>query len=328
MKIRAGIIGAGKFSHRHIEAMHKTGRWELVAACRRDPAGLEEFSSRYGIKAYSGYRQLLSDPQVEAVLIATPHHLHTDIAIEAARAGKHIMLEKPMALTVEDCRNINSEVAAAGTRLMVGQSARFTSAYQKAKEILDLGRLGDVVQVFGVSSTFWMGPDRKSWHLSKASGGGYLLTLGIHQLDLLMDLAQSPVRSVRAGLGTHFHNQEVDDHGILWLNFDNGVEGTLHYTGFVEGVTRVETEIFGTRGHLKFSSREGTFLAKDDHWQSVEGSLEDHWLDAALRRQWDELAASVKEGRHPSVNGQTGQKVIEVIEAAFRSAQLDREIRL
>lgn len=328
MKIRAGIIGAGKFSHRHIEAMHKTGRWELVAACRRDPAGLEEFSSRYGIRAYSGYHQLLSDSQVEAVLIATPHHLHGSIAIEAARAGKHIMLEKPMALNIGDCRDINREVATAGTRLMVGQSARFTSAYLKAKEMLALDRLGDVVQISGVSSTFWMGPDRKSWHLSKASGGGYLWTLGIHQLDLLMDLAQSPVRSVRAGLGAHFHDQEVDDHGVLWLNFDNGVEGTLHYAGFVEGVTRVETEIFGTHGHLKFSSREGTFLAKDDHWQPVEGSLENSWLDAALRRQWDEFAASIEDNRHPSVDGQTGQKVIAVIEAAFRSSQLDREIWL
>jgi phthalate 4,5-cis-dihydrodiol dehydrogenase len=328
MKIRAGIIGAGKFSHRHIEAMRETGKWELVAACRRDPTGLEEFSSRYEIRAYLGYRQLLSDSQVEAVLIATPHHLHAGIAIEAARAGKHIMLEKPMALTVDDCRQINREVATAGTRLMVGQSARFTSAYLKAKEMIALGRLGAVVQISGISSTFWMGPDRKNWHLSKAAGGGYLFTLGIHQLDLLLDLSQSPVRSVRAGLGTRFHDQEVDDHGILWLNFENGVEGALHYTGFIQGVTRVETEIFGTRGHLKFSSREGTFLAKDDQWQPVEGSLENNWMDAALRRQWDEFAASIAEDRHPAVDGQTGQKVIEVIEAAFRSSELDREIWL
>lgn len=101
-----GIIGAGHFGAAHAKALQSVPNARLVAACRNDTQGLGAFIEAFGSTGYLDYRDLLSDPNVDAVVIALPHHLHTDVAIACAEAGKHIMIEKPMAPTVAECRNI------------------------------------------------------------------------------------------------------------------------------------------------------------------------------------------------------------------------------
>ncbi|HVK91394.1 MAG TPA: Gfo/Idh/MocA family oxidoreductase, partial [Mycoplana sp.] len=101
-----GIIGAGHFGAAHSRALGSVQGARLVAACRNDPAGLAAFTAEFGGKGYVDYRDLLADPAVDAVVVALPHHLHTDVAIACAKAGKHIMIEKPVAPTVAECRSI------------------------------------------------------------------------------------------------------------------------------------------------------------------------------------------------------------------------------
>jgi len=233
-----------------------------------------------------------------------------------------------MALTVSDCKKVNKEVASSGIQLMIGHTSRFTSAFVKAQEMLHQGKIGAILQMSATTNTLWMGPDRKSWHLKNDTGGGLLWTLGIHQLDLLMCMANSPVLSVRARLGNDFHDLEVDDHGIIWLNFENGIVATLFMTGFKKGVTLVDLEIFGQLGQLRISSRKGAFYAQDDTWQIIPGSDSVNWMQDALKNQWMEFYESIHEERVPLVNGKNTQKVIEVIEAAFKSSASQKEIWL
>lgn len=327
-KYGVGIIGAGKFSVRHIQAFSAQGDFRLVAANRRDPELLRDFCERYSTKGYRHYRELLADPEVDAVLIATPHHLHAEIACAAAEAGKDILLEKPMALSSEESKLINRKAGEHQVVLMIGQTARFISGYINARKIIDDGRLGQIVHIQGISNTYWMGPDRKTWHLKKKSGGGYLFTLGVHQLDLILQLADAPVVSVRAKVGTAFHEQETDDFGMIWLSFKNGVVATLVYTGFREGVPEVGLEIFGTKSQLKINHREGVFIADGHQWHPVSASPDQNWLDEALILQWAEFSAAISGRRLPSVNGLQGQQVIRVIEAAQHSSLHDAEVRL
>ena len=325
--MNVGIIGAGKFSHRHIRALQSSGRFEVVAASRRDEGELAGFCEEYGLKAYTDYRKLLMDREVDVVLVSTPHHLHYPIGCESAQMGKHIMLEKPMALTATQCKEMNRVVKENGVTLMIGHTARFTDAFISAKKYLENDELGDLLQVSSVSKTRWVNEDRKDWHLMKKYGGGYLYTLGIHQLDLIMQIVDVPAYSVRGKLGTFFHEQEVDDHGMIWINFSNGVMATLLMTGFQIGVNDVSTEIIGRKGQIKFNSTKGALYAENNQWIPIPAtSVSGQWIDDALLRQWDEFARAIIESRLPSSNGLQVEKVLEIVDAAFASSERNEEI--
>ncbi len=323
-----GIIGAGKFSHRHIQAIASVDGIRVEAACRSSREELDQFCAKYQVRGFTDYHLLLADPLIDAVLIATPHHLHTGIAIDAARAGKHILLEKPFAPTVAECKSILEEVDRAGVKLMLGHTTQFSAAYLSAEKIIAEGLVGRIVQGIATTNSLWMGPDRKAWHLKKESGGGYMYTLGIHQIDALVSLVGSRVHSLRAEIGSTFHNYETDDHGILWLKFEDGVVATIFFTGYTHGVTKVESELFCERGIIKFSTREGTFVGKDEKWSEVPGSKDENWLDDALVGEWQEFGAAIREGRSPKVSGAHALHVMEIIEASFASARDQIEIKL
>src|SRR5690606_15137160 len=129
----------------------------------------EQFAQEHGGSAYSDWRDLLADPKVDVVLIATPHHLHEEIAIGAAQAGKHILLEKPMAPTTRACDAINAAVAKAGVQLMVGHIMHFALPCLKAKEIIDSGIIGKPVLGSSGMIKLWMESNRRDWHLNTAS---------------------------------------------------------------------------------------------------------------------------------------------------------------
>ncbi|WP_439483559.1 Gfo/Idh/MocA family protein [Cyclobacterium plantarum] len=165
--ISIGIIGAGNFSIKHIEAIGKLPNLQLKAVCRRDPFALNQLRKTYGVEGYTEYKDLLEDPAIDAVLIATPHHLHATIAIAAASAGKHILLEKPMASTWEDCRAIYEASKKNNVKLMVGQVGQFTPAFLAARTYLESGNLGAIHTVKATSASFWKHEERQDWHLQK-----------------------------------------------------------------------------------------------------------------------------------------------------------------
>ena len=193
---RIGIIGAGHYGEAHAQAIAQLDDAVLVAASRTNAEALAAFTARYGGVGYTDYAQLLNDPAVDVVVIATPHHLHTHVAIEAARAGKHILLEKPMAPTLPECQQIADAAHEAGVSLMLGHVNHFAPAYVAAKAILDSGEMGEVVLGTATMQKQWMEPNRRSWHLDRAEGGGVWMTVGVHPLDRMTWLINAPVTSV------------------------------------------------------------------------------------------------------------------------------------
>ena len=326
--INIGIIGAGKFSHQHVKALGEVDHFNLIAACRTNRKELAIYCERYEIKGYSYFEDLLRDATIDAVLISTPHHLHTSMAVAAARAGKHILLEKPFAPTLEESRQINHEAKAAGVLLMLGHTSQFSTAFQKTKSMLQNEEFGPLVQAIGFSNTLWMGPDRKEWHLKRDFGGGYLLTLGVHQVDAMLSLVNSPVRSVRCSMGTGFHSDETDDYATIFLNFSNGVAATIFCTGYRQGVLKVECEFYCQDGTIKMNSREGVFYANENQWSMVPNSTSSNWLQEALVNEWKEFAQAILDKRQPSVNGDHAIRTMAVIDAAFRSSEKQCEIWL
>ena len=183
---------------RHAQALAALDDVRLVAATRTNPVALAEFTARYGGRGYTDLNAVLADPAVDAVVIATPHHLHTVAVEAAAQAGKHILLEKPMAPTLAECDRILAAADQAGVTLMLGHTSQFAPAYQLAKQMLDGGELGEIVLGVSTMSKFWFEPNRRDWHLDRQTGGGMWLTAGIHCLDRLTWLVGSPVARVSA----------------------------------------------------------------------------------------------------------------------------------
>ncbi len=326
--LHVGIIGAGSYGEAHARALAEIDAVRLVAACRTDEAALREFVGRFGGKGYTDYCDLLADPGVQAVVIATPHHQHTAIAEAAAAAGKHILLEKPMASTLAECDRILQAVDRAGVKLMVGHVNHFAPAYELAKQILDSGELGEVVLGVSTMSKFWFEPNRRWWHLKRETGGGMWMTAGIHCLDRLTWLIGSPVRSVAAHLATRFHDQEADDVGMIFLRYANGAAGTVVSTGYAVGAPKHLTELTCTRGMMNIDYAAGVYIGRDERWQAVPGSVCDDWMHEALIREWRGFIRAVAEDAEPPVTGAFARHIIQVVLAAQQSSDLRQEVIL
>lgn len=326
--IRIGIIGAGNFSSRHIEAIQQLRTLEIKTICRRDASSLAKLADKYKLVGEKDYRKLINNKEIDAVLIATPHHLHTQIAIEAARAGKHVLLEKPMASTYADCKAINDACDQSGVKLMIGQVSQFSPGFKAARKCIASGEIGEIQMVKASSISFWKHGDRKDWHLKKISGGGYLLTVAIHQLDALCALVPSDVTSVFAYMTNGFHGDEVDDGGVIILRFKNGQMASLHYSGFKDGVKEISIDVNGSEGSLRLDNTKGAFLGKDQEYKLLSGSLSKDWMNEALVNQWKEFSDAILENREPIASGKRTLKVMEVLFAAFESASSEKTIKL
>ena len=324
-----GIIGAGAYGAQHAEALKALPDARLIAASRTNAAALAEFSDRFGVRGYTDYRDLLADPEITIVVIATPHHQHTAIAEAAAAAGKHILLEKPMAPSLAECDHIIAAVRAANVKLMLGHVNRFAHSYRVAKQMIESGEMGSVVMGTGAMQKFWFEPNRRDWHLDRARGGGVWLTVGVHPLDRLTWLIGSPIVSVSAQFGTHFHDMNADDTGMVFVRYANGAAGTVISTGYSIGAPKHSTELTCTRGMLTIDYAHGVQIGRDDTWQVVpESKPQGSWMHDSLVSEWRAFLDALDAGSEPPVSGEVARHIMAAAFAAERSSAEGREIRL
>ncbi|WP_352817789.1 Gfo/Idh/MocA family oxidoreductase [Mesorhizobium sp. M0898] len=236
---------------------------------------------------------MLDDKEVDAVLIASPHHLHAEMAIGAAKAGKHILLEKPMAPTVAACDAINAAVAKGGVKLMVAHLMHFAPPCMAARQILEEGELGRPLAGSSWIIKLWMEHNRRDWHLRKATGGGMLLTAGIHAVDRLVWLMDDDVVSVSGMLGAKFHDQEADDSALLGLRFAGGGIGQVQSVGYRTGATTYAMDLVCERGTLRIDMDRGTMLGRETVWTELPGSFEPNWMHNALVREWSAMRDAI-----------------------------------
>ena len=326
--IRVGIVGAGDFGAQHAQALAQLDTVCLTAAARTDGAALQAFTQRYGGSGYTDYRCLLADESLDVVVIATPHHQHTPIALAAAQAGKHILLEKPMAPTLAECDALLAAVQQTGVKLMVGHINHFVPAYATAKALLDSGELGEIVCAHSTMSKSWMTANRRAWHLDRKTGGGIWLTIGVHVIDQLCWLIGAPVTQVSAALQTRFHLQHADDIGVAFLRFADETTATATAIGYQTGVFSFITELTCTKGMLRIDHRHGVSIGRGEVWQAVPGSECENWMAVALNNQWKAFIAALEQAGEMPVSGSYARQIMAVVFAAETSSQQQREIRI
>ena len=227
--LRVAVIGAGEIARRgHLPGFVKAGA-QIVALCSRRNPRLPDLAAKYGAKYYYDWREMLREGGFEAVSICTPPALHSEMAVESARRGCHILVEKPMALTLDECDRMIEAAAKAGVLLMVAHNQRFAAHHRQARQILQSGRLGRpylVHTVLGHGGPEHWSPAQEWYFQPDQAGQGALADLGSHKIDLLRWLLAQEVVEVGAMSATFEKATPANDTAICLLRFNQGTLAT------------------------------------------------------------------------------------------------------
>ena len=339
-EMRIGLVGCGRaVSALHLPALARVRGVSVVALADTDPERLAAAVSRSpGATGYADYRSLVADPRVDLVAVCVPAMAHPEVATAALRAGKHTFIEKPLALTLDDCDALVAEAAraeSAGARSTVGFNLRSHRLVRQAKDILVSGRLGEIELLRCLWTADWSGAVRPAWHASRAQGGGALLEIGTHLADLWRWLLDSEVATVQAvSRSTAFDDQTAS----LQARMTNGVLVTAAVSQ--RTVSHNVVEIFGTGGSLRLSCYHADSLeltttggATSGAWRRIRPLLDRaSRLPAALRaargggdftlsyrHEWERIAAALRDRGPLPATVADGRQAAAVLAAALLS---------
>jgi 1,5-anhydro-D-fructose reductase (1,5-anhydro-D-mannitol-forming) len=327
--VRWGIIGCGDVAdHKGGPALYNVERSRLVAVTSRREARAADFARRHGAERYHARTEdLLADGDIDAVYIATPPDSHARLTAQAAEAGKHVLCEKPMAMSVSECESMVRACREAGVQLMIAYYRRFFPVVIRIKELLDQGAIGRPIRArAATASLFRPHPDgQRAWLTDPiVAGGGFLTDVGTHRLDLMVHL-MGGVAEVTAFTDSLSPGMEVDDSSSLLLRFEDGAHADLAFNWNV-GASIDELDIWGTRGRIH--SRDlGAGLLEVTTVGTTESDrlpapaithlgLVQHFVDALLTSTPNLLS------------GEAGMQATRITSAAYRSASERRTSRL
>ena len=254
--LRWGILGCGNVAeHKGGPPLYSVEDSELIAVMRRDQAKAEDFAERHGAKrAYSDVDKLLSDDEINAIYIATPPHVHCEQTILAARAGKHVLCEKPMAMSISECQQMVDACHEADVTLMLAYYRNHYPNIEKMKALMTDGAIGDAM-LARINCTGYYNPNRqdlKNWRINpEISGGGVLMDIGSHRISLLQYL-MGDIASVKGFAETVNFDAAVDDSAVFSLRFATGAHAVANINWNV-GIGVDDVEVYGTTGCLKCS---------------------------------------------------------------------------
>lgn len=337
-QLRFGLIGCGRVAPRHAESVDALPDARLVAVADVRESRAAHFAQHYGAEMLTDYRALLARPDVDVVSICTPSGLHAQMAIDALQAGKHVIVEKPIALSLADADRMIATAAATGRKLCVVLQNRYNPPMQDLRRIVDEGRLGRLL--LGNATVRWYRPQEyyeDEWHGTWAMDGGALMNQSIHHIDALQWFMGRP-ESVFAFTGTLAHRMEAEDTGVAVIRFAGGalgsVEGsTITYPENIEG----SLAVFGELGSAKIG---GTALNRKVVWK-VAGELERE-REILMRDQVDppsiygtshqkviaDMIEAIREDRAPKTHGAEARKSLALVLAIYESARTGQPVTM
>lgn len=255
-KIRWALIGLGRHAEKIGRAIHASRNGILAAVCSKNRERAEYFSKIYKTRAYTSYAKLLQDPAIDAVFIASPNHQHKEHVIRAARAKKHILCEKPLALNYQDAYLMTKAAAQNGVKFSVGFHLRHHPVHQEARKIIHSGRIGKPVFIkidWSVGERGAQPPPRYHGHMSwrndpKKSGGGALMARGVHMFDILRFLTGKDAKEIIA-LREPNHKKEVDALALAFIRFGSFTASLSTSRIIPDSIN--EIVVYGNRGRLR-----------------------------------------------------------------------------
>jgi phthalate 4,5-cis-dihydrodiol dehydrogenase len=231
-KLKLGIVGIGVGASEILPAMEQIAEFQLVAAADVNPRVLETFRQRYGAKTYDSVEKLCVDPEVEAVWVSTPNRFHAAHTIIAANAGKHVVVEKPMAISLTEAEKMIEAAIKNKVKLLCGHTQSFGPHIRTMRKIIRSGELGRLCALHVWAYTDWMLRPRTADELDINQGGGVPYRQGPHQIDTLRLLGGGLVRSVRGSTGQWFKGRPIPGYYSGFMEFEDGTPATLMHNGY------------------------------------------------------------------------------------------------
>ncbi|RTE10094.1 Gfo/Idh/MocA family protein [Paenibacillus whitsoniae] len=332
-----GIIGCGSVADFHIEAIRQIDDAVLVAVSSRSEAKAQAVAAREGCAWTASYEELLARPDIDIVCVTTSSGSHAKIGLDVIKAGKHLVVEKPIAMNVREAKQLVAAAEERGVTLSVISQRRFEAQNQAIKRVLDEGGLGrlllaEVALPFYRTQAYY---DSADWRGTIAEDGGALMNQGIHCLDLLLWFA-GDVRTVFGKIATQTHRMEAEDLGLAMLQFQNGAFGTIMASTSIQPGFAATIHLYGEKGSIKL---EGSTIV---HWTvpgfSVPSRSEDGTYGGVTdprsivadfhQSQLLDVITSLEAGHAPLVTGESGLRAVQLVENIYLSAAEGRELTL
>lgn len=354
--IRLGIIGPGKAAELHASALAKAGNAKLVGVAGRNLDRARAFAERHRVVAFASVDAMLCSGEVDAVVVCTPHPTHARYSVLACEASVHVLVEKPMALTVADCDAMLTAAKLSDVRIGVVCQRRWYEPVRRMKDAIDAGLIGKpglaTVEVLG-----WRGPDYYAldpWRGTlTGEGGGVMVNQAMHQIDLFCWFMCSPVSSVTCYQANLNHpDLVVEDTAVAIVRFTSGAVGSIIASNSQKPGLHAKVHVHGRNGRSVGveTDRGSMFVAgvtneihppSNDIWTASGRDMLRTWQqeDASTwsqidpltdyhARVHDDFAEAVLTHQEPSVTGRDGRQAVALLEAAYQSSRTHREVQL
>jgi len=341
-KIGIGLIGSQFITTIHAEALKQVAAANVLAVASPTAGHAQTFAQRHGIPRHAtDYRQVLAMDDVDLVIVGVPNHLHAQVVVDAAAAGKHVVLEKPMCLNLAEADRMIAACRRAQVKLMYAEELCFTPKYVRLKQLLDGGALGKPVLLKQVEKHD--GPHAAHFWDVDRSGGGVAMDMGCHAIEFFRwMLGRPPIASVYAQMGTYVHGAKTrgDDNAILILEFANGAMAVAEESWTKKGGMDDRAEVHGSQGvayaDLLHGNAIETYSAVGYDYAVEKAGSTVGWTFTIYEEIWNygfvhELAHFVDCVQHdkpPLVTGEDARAVLEALFAAYESAGTGRKVAL
>jgi predicted dehydrogenase len=317
-RLRWALIGAGDIARKRVApALRDLANCELVSISRSKTDLAQSFANEFGARKWcSDWREQIVDHEIDAVYVATPVYLHAHQTIAAAASGRHVLCEKPMALTVAECDEMIAACQKNDVKLGIAYYRHFYPAIERAKQIIASGEIGRVVigQINAFENFDPAAEDPRHWLVEKdKSGGGPMIDFGCHRIEVLMNLF-GPVRRIRSLVSSDMLGHEVEDTATALLQFQSGICASLTVTH--AAIERQDTlDIFGTRGSIRISAlNAGNMVIRSGNQERNELYPPAANFHAPLIADFTD---AVLNDREPAVTGETGRRISQLIERIY-----------
>jgi len=325
--LRTGVIGVGSMGRNHARVCSEMGALSAIADSEAGVA--KPLAEKLGVGYFSDYRKLLKS-DIDAVTVATPTNTHYRIASDAFKAGKHVLVEKPICFSIQEAEKLVKAAEKEGLVLAVGQIERHNPVVKFASDSIMKGKFGDVVSIAA---------RRVSTLPGRIRDVGVLMDLGIHDIDVIRYLARSPAKSVYALAGKR-QNRDFEDHANILLDFENDILGFVEVNWLTPMKVRrlsitclknfVELDYMKQTADVSSSQVSGAIDHSDLYRLPIEFDIRHVSLkkQEPLRNEQEDFLDSIRRGREPLINGRDGTETLRVCQAALRSIKEGKRIKL
>ena len=339
MKLLVGIVGGGFAGTLHAQGWLATNRAEIVAMAAPSQATRDSFSSTFNCKAYESAVEMINTEKLDVISLTLPNLYHKELTLLAASKGINVVCEKPLAINLDDARQMIDAAKSADIKLFYAEQIIFAPRYQKVKELIDNKSFGQIVQI---SHRERHGGPHAKWFRDKSlSGGGVTMDMAIHGIGLISYLLKpAKVTHVYARIITVDKSSSVDDHCLITLEFDNNVLATVDASWVSPGGIDDVLEVLGRDGYVRADLARGqtldlyTLVGSDETAEKVETNK--GWLKVPHEeaRAWgwfaeiEHFTSVLLDGVSPIITGEDGYQALKVAIAAYESAKTHQRITI